>query len=69
MKPMVLILVTMLLCCCLVVQGRAYKEGVVYTDGYIDNHHNIPRQSYNSQNGGTNNGGDAGGTDTDNGSG
>ncbi|KAI7728031.1 hypothetical protein M8C21_007378 [Ambrosia artemisiifolia] len=64
MKPVVLILVTMLLCSSLVVQGRAHKEAVVHPDGFIDNHHNIPRQNYNSQTGGS--GSDAGG-DADNG--
>ncbi|KAI3748418.1 hypothetical protein L6452_11468 [Arctium lappa] len=68
MKAVALIFVTMLLCCCLVVQGRAQKETVAdYPNSYIDNHHNIPRQNFNSQGGG--NGGDAGDNDTDNGSG
>ncbi|KAM0023066.1 hypothetical protein Hdeb2414_s0023g00635491 [Helianthus debilis subsp. tardiflorus] len=65
MKPVVLIFVTMLLCSSLAVQGRAHKETVVYPDGYIDNHHNIPRQNYNSQGGAT--GGDDAGGDADNG--
>ncbi|KAK1409783.1 hypothetical protein QVD17_36312 [Tagetes erecta] len=60
----VLILVTMMLCSCLVVQGRAHKEAVVYPDGFIDNHHNIPRQNYNSQAGASGDG-DAAGGDTD----
>lgn len=66
MKLVVLILVTMLVCSSLVVQGRTQKNMVVHPDSYVDNHHNIPRQNYNSQGGST--GGDAGG-DTDNGSG
>lgn len=69
MKPVVLILVTMLLCSCLVVQGRAHKDVAVNPDSYVDNHHNIPRQNYNSQgSGSTGSGGDAG-DDTNNGSG
>lgn len=64
-QEVVLILVTMLLCSCLAVQGRAHKEAVVYPDGFIDNHHNIPRQNYNSQNGGSGDIGDAAGGDTD----
>ncbi|KAJ9540141.1 hypothetical protein OSB04_026647 [Centaurea solstitialis] len=68
MKPMALIFVTMLLCCCLVVQGRAQKETVAnHPDSFVENHHNIPRQNFNSQGG--SNGGDVGDDDTDNGSG
>ena len=66
MKLMVFVLVTMLLCSCMAVQGRVPKETVVKPDSYVDNHHNIPRQNYNSQGGGS--GGDAG-DNTDNGTG
>ncbi|PWA49580.1 hypothetical protein CTI12_AA480410 [Artemisia annua] len=66
MKLMAFILVTMLLCSCMAVQGRVPKDAVVKPDSYVDNHHNIPRQNYNSQGGGS--GGDAG-DNTDNGTG